>query len=359
LTSQRLDIIQRLTEAGGVPGFEAPVRKLLTEYLEPLSDEVVRDHFGGVVGKRTGQPDGPKVLIAGHLDEIGLMVTHITDEGFIKFQTLGGWWSQVMLAQRVTIQTRKGDVVGIIGSKPPHILPAEERNKVVKIQDMFIDIGVSSKAEAEEAGVRPGDPIVPWSPFTPLANGKFFMGKALDNRLGCATAVEVLRELQGVDHPNVVYAGATAQEEVGLRGAQTLVQTVQPDIAFALDVGIAGDTPGIEKHEALSRCGQGPLLLLYDATMVPNPRLRDFVLDTARDCGIPVQVDVVPGGGTDAGRFQTHGSGVPSLAIGLPTRYIHSHAAVYHQDDFDHGVRLIVEVVKRLDWSAVRTIREW
>ncbi|MCL6453597.1 MAG: M42 family metallopeptidase [Alicyclobacillus sp.] len=351
-------MIQALCEAYGVSGQEAEVRKLYEQYLGPVSDELVHDNFGGVVGRKTGQADGPKVLIAGHLDEIGMMVTYLTDEGFIYFQTIGGWWSQVMLAQRVVIQTRKGLVTGIIGSKPPHVLPADERNKTVKVRDMFIDIGVTSKEEAEEVGVRPGDPIIPWSPFVQMANPKFYMGKALDNRLGCATAVEVLRALQGESHPNVLFAGATTQEEVGLRGAQTMVQRVQPDIAIALDVGIAGDTPKMKRSEALSKCGDGPILMLYDSSMIPNPLFRDFVMDTARDSGIPLQVEVVAGGGTDAGKFQVYGAGVPSVAIGYPTRYIHSHAAVYHQDDFDNGVRLLTELVKRLDWNTVRTIQQ-
>lgn len=357
MATERLEMIKALSEANGVPGNESQVRKLFESYLAPVADSMERDYLGGVVGKKTGDANGPRVLIAGHLDEIGLMVTYITDEGFIKFQTLGGWWSQVMLSQRVVIQTRKGELVGVIGSKPPHILPAEERNKVVKIQDMFIDIGVKDKAEAEQAGVRPGDSIVPWSPFTALANEKYFMGKALDNRLGCATAIEVLRGLQGQSHPNVIYAGATTQEEVGLRGAQTMVNHIKPDLAIALDVGIAGDTPGLTKTDALSRCGDGPLLLLYDASMIPNPRFRDFVMDTAQDAGIPLQVEVIPGGGTDAGRFHTSGSGVPSVAIGYPTRYIHSHAAVYHQDDFDNGVKLLIEIMKRLDQKMVDEIR--
>lgn len=357
MATGRLEMIKALSEAYGVPGNESQVRKLFQSYLEPLADSLERDYLGGIVGKKTGDNAGPRILIAGHLDEIGMMVTYITEEGFLKFQTLGGWWSQVMLSQRVVIQTRKGDIIGIIGSKPPHILPAEERNKVVRVQDMFIDIGVKDKAEAEEFGVRPGDSVVPWSPFTTLANEKFFMGKALDNRLGCATAIEVLRGLQGEHHPNVVYAGATIQEEVGLRGAQTMVNHVQPDLSIALDVGIAGDTPGITKNEALSRCGDGPILLLYDASMIPNPRFRDFILDTASDAGIPLQVEVIPGGGTDAGRFHTSGRGVPSVAIGYPTRYIHSHAAVYHQDDFDNGVKLLVEVMKRLDHKMLEEIR--
>ncbi len=353
----RIELIRTLCDAHGVSGFEQNIRKLYQSYLEPLADELKRDRFGGIVGQKVGDPNGPKVLLAGHLDEIGMLVTYITDEGFIRFQTVGGWWSQVMLAQRVVIQTCKGEILGVIGAKPPHVLPAEERNKVVKIRDMFIDIGVRDKEEAEAVGVRPGDPITPVSPFVPLAGDGYYMGKALDNRLGCATAVEVLRELQGQEHPNILYAGATTQEEVGLRGAQTLVHEVHPDIAIALDVGVAGDTPGLSKSEALSKLGSGPCLFLYDASMIPNRRFRDFVMDTASDAKIPLQVEVIPGGGTDAGRFHTHASGVPSIAFGYPTRYIHSHAAIYHQQDFDHGVQLLVELVKRLDKTTVESIQ--
>lgn len=359
MQSQRLEMIRSLCDAYGVPGHEHDVRKLYQTYLEPVSDRIVRDRFGSIAGEKTGDANGPKVLIAGHLDEIGMMVTYIDDNGFIYFQTLGGWWSQVMLAQRVIIQTHQGERVGVIGSKPPHVLPADERNKVVKIKDMFIDIGVSSKEEAESFGVRPGDSIVPYGPFTPMANEKYFMSKALDNRLGCAASVEVLRALQGQAHPNVLYAGATTQEEVGLRGAQTLVHEVKPDLAIAIDVGIAGDTPEMKKTEALSRCGDGPILLLYDASMIPNTRFRDFVIDTAKDAQIPMQVEYVAGGGTDAGRFHTFGSGVPSVAIGFPTRYIHSHTAVYHQDDFDNAVLLVAELIRRLDAKTVKEIQEY
>jgi len=359
VTKPSVELVRQLTDAHGISGFESGVRKLYQSFLEPVSDFVERDRFGGIVGKKVGEINGPKILLAGHLDEIGMIATYITDEGYIKFQTIGGWWSQVMLSQRVVIQTRKGELMGVIGSKPPHLLSAADRNVVTKIQDMFIDIGVSDKAEAEEVGIRPGDAIIPWGPFTALANENFYMAKALDNRLGCATAVEILRNLQGQSHPNVVYAGATAQEEVGLRGAQTLVHLVQPDVAIALDVGIAGDTPGITKNEALSKCGFGPIILIYDSSMVPNPRFRDFVMDTASDAGLPLQVEFVSGGGTDAGRFQTHQSGVPSLAIGFPTRYIHSNTAVYHHGDLENAVALLTEVVKRLNWSTVKDIQEF
>lgn len=356
--NQRIEMIQALCDAHGVSGFEDDVRKLYTTYLEPLSDEIIRDRFGGVVGKKTGDANGPKVLLAGHLDEIGFMVTHISDEGYLKFRPLGGWSSLVVLAQRVVIHTRKGPLVGVIGSTPPHILPADERKKAPELKDMFIDIGAKDKAEAEAAGVRLGDAVTPDSRFTGTVNKKVFMAKAIDNRLGCATAVEVLRELQGQSHPNVLYAGASAQEEVGLRGARTLVNAIQPDIAFALDVGIAGDTPGITSTDALSKLGSGPIVVILDASIVPNPRLRDFVMDTASDAGIPAQLEISPGGGTDAGWFQFQGSGVPSLAFGVPTRYIHSHSGLYHQDDFDNGVRLLAEVVKRLDATTAKTIIE-
>lgn len=354
---KQLHMFKELTEVGGVPGNEYAVKDLMKKYLQPVSDELVTDRLGSIVGKKVGKAEGPKVLIAGHMDEIGFMVTRITDEGFIRFQTLGGWWSQVMLAQRVTIETHKGPIVGVIGSKPPHILPPEERKKTVEIKDMFIDIGVDNKEQAEEAGVRPGDSVVPICPFTPMANPKYMMAKAWDNRLGCAVAIDVLNQLNGQDHPNIVYSGATVQEEVGLRGAQTLANTVSPDFAFAIDVTIGGDTPGIKSDDAPSKLGKGVAVGLVDASMISHKRFLDFVRDVASEADIPLQFDYMPGGGTDAGRFHLNAQGVPSLALMVPSRYIHSHASIIHQDDYDSIVKLLVEVVKRLDASAVERIR--
>lgn len=329
--------------------------------MKGVSEEILRDRSGGIVGRKTGDASGPKVLIAGHLDEIGFMVTHITEQGFLKFQTIGGWWSQVVLSQRVIVQTRKGELLGVTGSKPPHILPASERNKVVEMNDVFVDIGAFSREEAEEMGVRPGDPIIPYGPFTQMGNPKMYMSKALDNRLGCATALGVLKELQGQSHPNVVFAGATTQEEVGLRGAKTLVNLVNPDVAISIDVGIAGDTPGIKDDERahLGDAGKGPLLMIYDGSMIPNNRFRDFVLDTAASHQIPVQTESLNGGGTDAGAFHLHGIGVPSVNIGFATRYIHSHNAIVHEDDYFNAIRLVTELVKGLDGGVVKEIQEW
>ncbi|MBO8142435.1 MAG: M42 family metallopeptidase [Firmicutes bacterium] len=325
----------------------------MERHLTPVVDQITRDRLGSVIGKKRGTADGPRVMLAGHLDEVGFMVSMITDDGFIRFQTLGGWWEQVMLAQRVVIKTRKGDVPGVIGSKPPHVLSPDERKKIVEKKDMFIDVGAAGKAEAEEMGIRPGDPVVPAGDFTVLANGRCVMAKALDNRVGCALAVEVLRRLQGVDHPNTVYGVGTVQEEVGLRGAQTSAHAVEPDVGIALEVAVAGDVPGMKPEQAQAKLGKGPVLLLYDATLVPNVKLRDLVIDTAESEGIPLQFDVMPGGGTDAGRIHLFGRGAAAVCIGVPTRYIHSHAGILDRNDFEAAARLVTAVVRRLDETTV------
>jgi endoglucanase len=354
-----LQMMKELTEAPGVPGQEEPVREVMGRYLSPLG-EVITDNLGSIVGVKSGggvsKDNAPRVLLAGHMDEVGFLVTMIDDDGFLKFQTLGGWWEQVMLAQRVTVRTHKGDLTGIFGSKPPHILPPDDRKKMVEKQDMFIDIGAMSKDEAKEMGVRPGDPIIPICPFTVMANDRMLMAKAWDNRFGCALAISTLQEL-GDSHPNTLYAGATVQEEVGLRGAQTLSHLVDPDVAISLDVGIAGDTPGVKKHEAQGKLGKGPVILIYDGSLIPNLKLRNLVIDTAEEEGIPYQFDSVAAGGTDGGRFQLAGDGVPTLTIGIPARYIHSAASIINRDDYDNATRLLVAVIKRLDGDTVAGLK--
>jgi endoglucanase len=356
---QTLQMMKELTEAPGVPGQEGPVREVMARYLSPLG-EVITDNLGSIVARKNGaNVDGdsaPKILLAGHMDEVGFLVTMITDEGFLKFQTLGGWWEQVMLAQRVLIRTHKGDITGVFGSKPPHILPADERKKMVDKNDMFIDIGVMSKEEAIEVGVRPGDPVIPICPFTVMANDKMLLAKAWDNRFGCALAIEAMRQA-GDDHPNIIYAGATVQEEVGLRGAATLGHLVNPDVALSLDVGIAGDTPGVKKHEAQGKMGGGPVILIYDGSLIPNLKLRNLFVDVAEQENIPYQFDSIAAGGTDGGRLQLGREGVPSINIGVPARYIHSAASMINLDDFNNSVKLLVAVLKRLDVETVADLK--
>lgn len=351
-----LKMLKELTDANGIPGNEKEPRDVMKKYIQPYADEVTQDHLGSLIAKKTGTAAEPKIMVAGHLDEIGFMVTSIDEKGFVRFQTVGGWWGQVMLAQRVTLMTSKGYVPGVIGSKPPHILSPEARKKPVEIKDMFIDIGASSKEEAMEFGVLPGDAIVPVCEFTVMKNEKMLMAKGWDNRIGCAIAIEVLRQLKDVNHPNTVYGVGTVQEEVGLRGARTSAFTIQPDIGFAVDVGIAGDTPGVTEKEALAKMGKGPQIIMYDASMISHKGLRDFVTNTADEANIPYQFDYVAGGGTDAGAIHLTANGAPALAITIATRYIHSHAAILHRDDFENAVKLIVEVIKKLDKETVTKI---
>lgn len=351
------NMLYELTMADGVPGNEKEARDVMEKYIAPVADSVETDRLGSLIAKKVGTENGPKVVVAGHLDEIGLMVTRIEDSGYIRFQTLGGWWSQVMLSQRFTITTREGKkVTGVIGSKPPHVLTPEARNKPVDIKDMFIDLGVASKAEVLALGVRPGDMIAPYFESMRMNNEKYLLAKAWDNRIGCAIAIDVLTNLKDVDHANVVYGVGTAQEEVGLRGARTSAAAIQPDIAFALDVTIAGDTPGMAPTEASVKMGEGPCIMLYDASMVAHKGLRDFVVNVAEELEIPFQFDALSGGGTDSGAYHLNGQGVPSLSICLASRYIHSHASMIHEDDYLNATRLITEVIKRLDKETVETI---
>lgn len=349
-------MIKQLSEADGVPGFEKEVRQLMESMLQPVSEELLHDRLGSVVGKKTGLAEGPRVLVAGHLDEVGFIVSSITPKGFIRFHQLGGWWAHSILSQKVRIKTREGDIVGIIGAKAPHILQPDDRKKVMELKEMFIDVGASSAEEVEQMGIYPGDPIVPVADFFTMKGDQLWAGKALDNRAGCALSIEVLNRLQNDKHPNVVYAGATVQEEVGIRGAKTLAALVEPDIAIAVDVCVSMDTPGIESELSAASMDKGPVVTLTDAYLVPHVGLRNLIMDTAKELGIQVQVDVAPGGGTDAGSFHTSGIGCPSIALCFATRYIHSHNAIMSRKDFEQMALLVTELIKRLDAAQVKRL---
>jgi putative aminopeptidase FrvX len=341
-------LLMELTEARGVPGYEGEVRAIMRRELEKYGARIMTDNLGSIFGEITGESAGPRILLAGHLDEVGFMVTEITRGGYLRFTPLGGWWSQVLLAQRVSIVAEKRTFTGVIGCKPPHVLTQEERNRLVPIREMFIDVGAKSDEQVKEWGIRVGDPVVPVCPFEILPDNDTILAKALDNRVGCYLALETLARLRMESHPNTVIAGATVQEEVGLRGASTTPWKVEPDIAFALDVGVAEDNPGNEGTNK-ARLGKGPLITFLDATMIPHLKLRDFVVGVAEKHGIPYQIDTMVGGGTDAGRFHLFQRGVPSLVIGVAARYIHSHVSMISRSDLEHAVRLLTETVKALD----------
>lgn len=351
---ERLQMFKELTEAPGAPGFEKPVREIMRQYISKYTTDIVQDNLGGIFGVKKGDPSGPTVMVAGHMDEVGFMVSQITDQGFIKFQTLGGWWSQVLLAQRVTILTPNGEIEGVVGSLPPHLLSDDIRTKPVDIKKMFIDIGADNKEDAEKMGIRPGQPIVPVTPFKVMANPKKLMAKAWDNRFGCALSIDLLAELKDVQLPNTLYAGANVQEEVGLRGAQVSANMINPDIFFALDAGPAGDVPGTPE-DAMGKLGDGVLIRIYDRSYVTHKGMREYILDTVESLGIKHQY-FTSQGGTDAGRVHLHGKGVPSLVVALPSRYIHSHASIIHYDDYLAAKETLTALVKNLDRSTYETI---
>src|SRR5690625_3302224 len=355
MNKDSLQLFKQLTELQGAAGDEHLVREFMRKHLEADADEVITDRLGGIFGVKHGNNGGPKVMVAGHMDEVGFLVTQITENGLLRFQTLGGWWSQVLLAQRVQVMTKNGPVTGVISSIPPHLLKEEQRSKPMKMENMLIDIGADDKADAEKIGVRPGDSIVPICPFTPMANEKKILAKAWDNRYGCGLALELLKEVKGESLPNTLYAGATVQEEIGLRGAKVAAHMIDPDVFYALDASPANDMSG-DKNQ-FGQLGQGALLRIFDRSMVPHKQLREFILDTAETNDIPYQY-FISQGGTDAASVHIANDGVPSAVIGICSRYIHTSASMIHVDDYAAAKELLINLVKSTDQNTVDLIRD-
>ena len=345
-------LLKKLSEVNGVPGNEYLVANLIKDEIKDLVTEVKQDNLGSVIGHKKG--NGPNILIGGHMDEVGLMVKSITKEGFIKFQTLGGWYSQVMLAQEWQIITKKGVIIGVTGSKPPHIIPLEQRKQAAKIEDMYLDIGVKNKEEAVELGIEPGNMVTPLQEFKELGNKNYLLGKAWDNRIGSAVVIEVLNNLKNEKLNNNLFGAFTVQEEVGLRGAKTTSYMVEPKIAFAIDTGLGNDVPGSVSEE--QTLGNGPQILLFDGGLVAHRGLREFVINVAKELEIPYQEGVINDGRTDAGEMHLAHHGAAALSICIPTRYMHSHTSIIHYEDYLNTVKLMTEVIKRLDEKTVNEI---
>lgn len=345
------NILKDLSMLNGVPGNERQVREYMTKEMSPYGT-ISYDNLGSVIAEKVGNPDGPKIMVAGHMDEVGFLVTTITEQGYVKFTTAGGWWSQVMLAQQMTITTSTGKKVrGVIGAKAPHILTPEERKVPVDMKSMYLDLGVDTKEEAEALGIKPGDMITPYIEYQELANPKYLLGKAWDNRIGCAAAMEVLADLK--DHDNIYYGVGTVMEEVGLRGAKTSAAKILPDIGIALDTTIAFDFPGGDKNTQL---GKGVGIMFKDGSMVGHKGLRDFVINLCEENDIPYQLTFLNAGGTDGGAIHMTASGVPTVALAIPVRYLHSHTSIMHKDDYDAMVKLVKLMVEKLDKETVEKV---
>ena len=353
MTISSVELLKNLSEADGVSGYEKEIRAILVSYLKSTG-KITSDKLGCLICEKKGSSSGPVVMLAAHMDEIGFMVKHITADGFIKFLTLGGWFTQVLPAKRVKVKGAKGDLFGVIGSKPPHLMTAEEAKKPLTLDNLFIDIGASSKKEAEQFGVRVGDAVVPVTEFREMHNKNILLGKAFDDRVGCAVMVKVLENLKKEKHANTVNGVATVQEEVGSRGGITGTFTVNPDVAIVLECRIANDFPGVEKHDLYSSLGKGVQITFCDPGMIPNLKFRDMVVNTAREEKLPYQVYTVNTGGTDASVVHKSRSGVPTIVIGVPTRYFHSHNAIINLNDFEAAVKLVTAVIKKLDEKTVQ-----
>jgi len=357
--------MEELANSFGPSGFEEDSTKVVREYVAPFSDRMYSDKLGTLMFEKKGTQETPVVLLPGHVDEVGFIVSSINKLGFLTFNPLGGWCDQVLLGQRVLVRTKKGDIGGVIAAKPPHLLPPEERSKVVVIKKMFIDIGASNKDEADAMGVRIGNPVVPVSRFSTFKKRVFrdgkrkeedviALGKAFDNRIGTWTAAEVIRRLseRRVNHPNKVIGAATTLEEEGLRGARTAAYVTKPDVCIAIDTDIAGDVPGIDESEAAAKMGYGPSITTFDASMVPNQGLLELVIDVAEKNKIPYQLAQVVSE-TDAGVVHMANAGCPSITLGVPARHVHSHAGFFSMADAENCVKLVYEVVKKLDRTTV------
>ena len=345
-----LELLERLSLAAGPPGGEDPVRAVVREALGGAAS-LTHDRLGSLLCTVRGSADRPRIVLDSHLDEVGFMVQSIGEEGALGLVPLGSWWGHVLLGQRVDVLGESGPVPGVIGSKPPHFLSAEERERVIKPEALFVDLGASTRAEAEATGVRVGDLIVPHAEFVELAVPGIVSGKALDNRAGVALMCETLLALARREHPNTVIGVGAVQEELGARGAGTAAELARPDVALVLECAPADDLPGSRARQAA--LGRGPQVRFFDPTALSNRRLVRFVESVARETGVALQLAVRTSGGTDAQALQRFREGVPTAVIAVPARYIHSHVALLRLDDYRAASRLVLEVVLRLDAERV------
>lgn len=339
------ETLEKLSNACGVAGREEEVRNLMKSFLKPHVDEVREDKLGNVIGIKKGKKEAPKIMLAAHMDEIGLLVKTISKEGFLQFAKIGGIDDRILLAQKVIVYTGKGLLHGIIGSKPPHIQKEEERKKVLAYDELFIDIGAENQEEAKKMGVKIGDPVGFDIKFAKVGKDTV-IGKAFDDRVGCAVIIEAMKSLEKTEC--TVYAVGTVQEEVGLRGATTAAFGICPDVGIALDVTVAGDVPGVREVEAPIRLRKGPSIEVADMGLITHPKVLRLLVEAAEENKIPYQLETGLPGSTDAARIALTREGVPSGVISVPTRYIHSPVSLLSLEDAEKAVKLTVAAIQKI-----------
>lgn len=344
-----IKLLKEICETPGAPGFEQPIRKVVLRELKGLADEVNIDNMGNVIALKKGKAR-KKVMIAAHMDEIGFIVTHIDEQGFLRFHTLGGFDPKTLTAQRVIVHGKK-DIIGVMGSKPIHIMSQEERGKNVKIEDFFIDLGMPKKEVEKYISI--GDPITRERDLIEM--GDNVNCKSIDNRVSVFILIEVLKKLKGEKLPYDIYAVFTVQEEVGIRGANVSSLQIQPDFGFGLDTTIAYDVPGAKAHESVTKLGEGVAIKIMDSSTICDYRMVAYMKKTADKHKIKWQPEILPAGGTDtAGIQRMTAGGAISGAVSIPTRHIHQVIEMANKKDIQGAIDLLSACVKELDtydWS--------
>tara|TARA_B100000963_G_C22600377_1_gene659938 strand:- start:515 stop:1564 length:1050 start_codon:yes stop_codon:yes gene_type:complete len=347
--SINVELLRDICEVPGAPGFENRIRSFVLNQIKELVDEVYVDNMGNVVGKKNGL-NSKKVMAAAHMDEIGFIVTHITDEGFLKFHTLGGFDPKTLTAQRVIVHGKK-DIIGVMGTKPIHVMTPEEKNQAPKISDYFIDLGMK-KRDVEKL-ISIGDSITRERVLIEM--GDCVNCKSLDNRVAVFILIEALKYLKNKDIPYDFYAVFTVQEEVGIRGAQVATLAINPDFGICIDTTIAFDTPGASNDEKITSLGDGTAIKIMDSRTICDQRMFAFMKNIARDKSIKWQPEILTGGGTDTmGLQQFTAGGSIAGAISVPTRHIHQVIETCNKEDIKSSINLLghcIQEIDNYDWS--------
>ncbi|MHC1591527.1 MAG: M42 family metallopeptidase [Candidatus Helarchaeales archaeon] len=344
--------MRELVETDAPSGFETALRKIIEKELDSKRLEKKEDKLGNLFFMKEGDSPGPTMMIAAHMDEIGMIVSHVDKNGFIRFDYLGGFLDQVVLSQRVTVWTKKGPIAGVIGTKAPHSTNENERSKVIPREKMFIDIGVNSREEANQLGIRIGDPIAWKGELIELQNDKI-SGKAFDNRLLVYILIEVLKRVDNFS--GKIIGTFTVMEEVGLRGARTAAFQVDPDFALSLDIALAGDHPNMSEEESPIKLGAGPTIMMacgsrraLQGGLITHPKVKEFLIDIAEKNNIPCQLEIMRGGSVDGSAIALSKGGIPTGNVGIPTRYVHSPVEVACTSDIDAGIRLLLLSIQNM-----------
>ncbi|MCB0566183.1 MAG: M42 family metallopeptidase, partial [Phaeodactylibacter sp.] len=339
-----VDLLKVICETPGAPGFEQRIRELVLKEVSPLVDKVEVDNMGNVITLKRGAGD-KKVMIAAHMDEIGFIVTHIDEDGFVRFHPLGGFDPKTLTSQRVIVHGKK-DLIGVMGSKPIHLMKPEERNKQTPLNEYFIDLGMPKDKVAELVSI--GDPITRDRHLIEM--GECINSKSIDNRVSVFILIEALRELKDKEVPFDVYGVFTVQEEVGLRGAMSSAHAINPDFGIGLDVTIAFDVPGAQSHEYVTRLGKGAAIKIMDGSVISDYRMVNFLKKTAAENDIPWQPEILPAGGTDTAGLQRYGKkGAIAGAISIPLRHIHQTIELANKRDIHNCIELLKAALLHLD----------